>query len=71
MLVVSKLDLWSQDYWVFGLCQTSGILECRTMDKVQNSINPECYAQSSEPFRIYHIFYISIQYRLSPVKYAQ
>jgi hypothetical protein len=28
-------------------------LEYRTMDEVQNSSNPECYALSLEPFRIY------------------
>jgi hypothetical protein len=29
------------------------LLEYRTMDKVPNPSNPECYTPSSEPFRIH------------------
>jgi hypothetical protein len=34
-------------------------LEYRTMDKVQNPSNSECYTPSPDPFRIYKIFNFS------------
>jgi hypothetical protein len=42
LLSISKIVATSQFYF----------LECRTMDRVQESSNSECYTPSSEPFRI-------------------
>jgi hypothetical protein len=44
-----------QNYWVFGLFPSFGILEHRTMEKVQKLSNSERHAPSTEPFRIYQM----------------
>jgi hypothetical protein len=50
-----------QSYWGSGLCPPSGILKTRktsflyfrTVDKVQNPSNTDCYTPSPESFRFY------------------
>jgi hypothetical protein len=49
-----------QNYWVFGLYPSSGILGTRkrergTMGKVQKPSNSECDTPLSEPFKIYSL----------------
>jgi hypothetical protein len=60
--VTTKLHLIykisNQNYWVFGLSPSSGILGYRTMEKVQKSSNSDCDTPSSEPFRKFVIYKI-------------
>jgi hypothetical protein len=52
---VSKLDLFlsSGEQIQFPKRRVFYLLENRTMEKVQKLSNSECFAPSSEPFRIY------------------
>jgi hypothetical protein len=61
-----------QNYWVFGLFPSFGVLENRkhqTMGKVQKPSNSECYTQSSEPFRTKYMHDYSIVDRLLVYNY--